>query len=77
MGTEHKLGQIEQYIRGNGKIMNHMVSASSPIPLVTIMRENGSTLKLKDREFFAKKTEIAIEGTGKMMNLQVMVLKKL
>ena len=77
MEMVRKLGQIEQSIEGNGKIMNHMVSASSHIPLVTTMRENGSSLKLKDRECFAKETVIVIEGTGKMMNLQVMVLKKL
>lgn len=72
-----RLGQIEQSIEGNGKIMNHMVSASSHIPLVITMRENGFTLKLKDKECFAKEMVIAIEATGKMMNLRVMVLKKL
>jgi len=74
---ERKLGQIEQYTKDNGKIINHMVSASSPIPPETTTRENGFTLKLRDKECFVREMEIATEDTGKMMNLQVTVLKKL
>lgn len=64
MEMERKVGKMEPSTKGNGKIMNHMVKAGSHMHLETIMKVNGSRPKLKDRESFTKKMEIATKDSG-------------